>query len=167
MSDLKLYDIPGKFEELMKKAEAGELTQEEYDNLGEQIALELQQKSTNIIGFWQNKNSFIDAVDTQIKRLQEIKKVEQNNLEKFEKYVKDNMERMGITKIETELGALQIIKNPASVVVVDQEQVPDQFLRVKTSIEVDKKAIKDYFKETKKVPDGIKIVTDNTSLRIK
>lgn len=41
MSDLKLYDIPGKFEELMKKAEAGELTQEEYDNLGEQIALEL------------------------------------------------------------------------------------------------------------------------------
>lgn len=167
MSVLKLYDIPGKFEELMKKTEAGELTQEEYDNLGEQIALELQQKSTNIIGFWQNKNSFIDAVDTQIKRLQEIKKVEQNNLEKFEKYVKDNMERMGITKIETELGALQIIKNPASVVVIDQEQVPDEFLRVKTSIEVDKTAIKKHLKETGEVPDGIKIVTNNTSLRIK
>ena len=77
------------------------------------------------------------------------------------------MERNGITKIETELGTLSIAKSPATVEVIDQEQVPDEFLRIKTSIEVDKTAIKKNFKETGEVPDGIKIVTDNTSLRIK
>lgn len=167
MSDIRLYEIPKKFENLMTKAEEGELTQEEYDRIGTEIAVELQKKSTSIIGYYQNKNAFINAIDLQIKRLQEIKKAEQNNLDRFKKYVKDNMERMQLTKIETELGTLSIAKSPAIVEVIDQEQVPDEFLRVKTSIEVDKTAIKKNFKETGEVPDGIKIVTDNTSLRIK
>ena len=77
------------------------------------------------------------------------------------------MERSGITKIETPIGVIQIAKSPATVEVVEQEQVPDEFLRVKTSIEVDKTAIKKHFKETGEVPNGIKIVTNNTSLRIK
>ena len=167
MSDIKLYDIPKKFDELMAKAEEGELTQEEYDHIGTEIAVELQKKSANIIGYYQNKNAFIDAVDAQIERLKKIKELEKNNIERFKKYVKENMEKMELTKIETELGTLSIAKSPATVEVINQEQVPDEFLRVKTSIEVDKTAIKKNFKETGEVPDGIRIVTDNTSLRIK
>ena len=166
MSDIRLYEIPKKFEDLMTKAEEGELTQEEYDCIGTEIAEKKKKKSTSIIGYYQNKNAFIDAIDLQIKRLQEIKKAEQNNLDRFKKYVKDNMERMQLTKIETELGTLFIAKSPATVV-IDQEQVPDKFLRVKTNIEVDKTAIKKNFKETGEVPDGIRIATNNTSLRIK
>ena len=166
MSDIRLYEIPKKFEDLMTKAEEGELTQEEYDCIETEIAVEIKKKSTSIIGYYQNKNAFIDAIDLQIKRLQEIKKAEQNNLDRFKKYVKDNMERMQLTKIETELGTLFIAKSPATVV-IDQEQVPDKFLRVKTNIEVDKTAIKKNFKETGEVPDGIRIATNNTSLRIK
>lgn len=167
MSNIKLYDIPKKFDELMTKAEEGELTQEEYDRIGTEIAVELQKKSANIIGYYQNKNAFIDAVDTQIERLKKIKEQEKNNIERFKKYIKENMEKMGLTKIETELGTLSIAKSPATVEVIDQDQVPDEFLRVKTSIEVDKTAIKKNFKETGEVPNGIRIVTDNTSLRIK
>ena len=167
MSNIKLYDIPKKFDELMTKAEEGELTQEEYDRIGTEIAVELQKKSANIIGYYQNKNAFIDAVDAQIERLKKIKEFEKNNIERFKKYVKENMEKMGLTKIETELGTLSIAKSPATVEVIDQDQVPDEFLRVKTSIEVDKTAIKKNFKETGEVPNGIRIVTDNTSLRIK
>ena len=46
-----LYVITNNFMELMNRAEQGELTEEEYNKLGEEIALELQQKSTNIIGY--------------------------------------------------------------------------------------------------------------------
>ena len=50
MSNLSLYNITNKFTELMSKAEEGELTEEEYNALGEELAIELQNKSGNIIG---------------------------------------------------------------------------------------------------------------------
>ena len=48
MSNLSLYNITNKFTELMSKAEEGELTEEEYNALGEELAIELQNKSGNI-----------------------------------------------------------------------------------------------------------------------
>ena len=83
MSDLTLYNITNKFAELMDMAENGELTEEQYNALGEQLTLELQQKGSGIIGYTQNEEAFIEAVDFQIKRLQDLKKARQNKLEKF------------------------------------------------------------------------------------
>ena len=55
MNSLSLYNIPNKFAELMDKVQNGEITEEEYNELGEELALELQNKSANIIGYTQNK----------------------------------------------------------------------------------------------------------------
>ena len=74
MSDLTLYNITNKFVEIMDKAQEGELTEEEYNQLGEQLALELQNKSAGIIGYTQNQEALIEAIDIQIKRLQDFKK---------------------------------------------------------------------------------------------
>ena len=41
MSDLTLYNITNKFAELMDRAENGEITEEEYNELGFEIAQEL------------------------------------------------------------------------------------------------------------------------------
>ena len=89
MSDLTLYNITNKFAELMDMAENGELTEEQYNALGEQLTLELQQKGSGIIGYTQNEEAFIEAVDFQIKRLQDLKKARQNKLEKFKQYVNE------------------------------------------------------------------------------
>ena len=77
-----LYKITDKFIGLMNRAEAGELTEEEYNQLGEELAIELQNKGTNIVGYALNEESLIDAIDIQIKRLQEFKKLKQNNLDR-------------------------------------------------------------------------------------
>ena len=108
MSNLSLYNITNKFTELMSKAEEGELTEEEYNTLGEELAIELQNKSAGIIGYIQNEEALIDAIDNQIKRLQDLKKSKQNKLDKFKEYTKDNMNKLEIPKIETELGILSV-----------------------------------------------------------
>jgi hypothetical protein len=167
MSNLSLYSITNKFAELMDKAQDGELTEEEYNQLGEELALELQNKSANIIGYTQNKEALIDAIDNQIKRLQELKKTEQNSLDKFKLYVKDNMEKLGIEKIGTELGILSIAKNPMSVEIENEEEIPAEFKQEVVTVKVDKTAIKNHFKETGEVVAGAIIVDDKTSLRIK
>ena len=94
MSNLSLYNITNKFVDLMNKAEEGELTENEYNEIGQELALELKNKSANIVGYIQNQNDFIEAINMQIKRIQDMKKAKQNNIENFKKYVKENMEKI-------------------------------------------------------------------------
>lgn len=167
MSDLTLYNITNKFAELMDMAENGELTEEQYNALGEQLALELQQKGSGIIGYTQNEEAFIEAVDFQIKRLQDLKKARQNKLEKFKQYVKENMDRLGITKMDTELGTLSIAKNPMSVEIENEEEIPKEFKQQVITTKIDKTAIKNHFKTTGEIIPGVKIIDDKTRLNIK
>lgn len=162
--EFNFYQITAGFPALMENEE---MTQEEKEKLEEELDVLLQGKSTNVIGYVRNIELTIQAIKTEEERNKSNRQTLENRLARFKEYLKECMERSGITKIETPLGIIQIAKSPATVEVIDQEQVPDEFLRVKTSIEVDKTAIKKNFKETGEVPDGIRINTNNTSLRIK
>ena len=165
MSDLTLYNITNKFVELMDKAQDGELTEEEYNQLGEELAIELQKKGSNIIGYTKNVELTINAMKEEEKRISDSRKVLENKLERFKGYVKDNMERLGITKMETSLGPLSIAKNPMSIEIENEEEVPSEYLIVTTK--VDKTKIKNHFKETGELISGVRIIDDKTSLRIK
>lgn len=167
MSNLSLFNITNNFLELMNKVEEGEITEEEYNKLGQELARELQNKSSNIIGYIQNETILVEAIDTQIKRLQELKKSKQNNLENFKKYVKENMERLNLPKVETELGILSIAKSPISVEIIDEDKIPNEYKDIVQTVKIDKTKIKNNFKETGEIPEGVKIQTENTYLKIK
>ena len=81
MNNMSLYNITNNFVDLMDKVQDGTITEEEYNELGEELALELQKKSGNIAGYIQDRNALIDAIDVQIKRLQDYKKSEQNKID--------------------------------------------------------------------------------------
>lgn len=167
MSDLTLYNITNKFTRLMDKVQEGELTEEEYNELGEELALQIQQKGSNIIGYTKNIELTINAMKEEEKRLSDGRKLLENKLEKFKQYVKDNMERLGITKMDTELGTLSIAKNPVSVEIENESEVPKEFKQEVITTKIDKTAIKNHFKETGEVIAGVKMIVDKTSLRIK
>lgn len=162
-----LYNITNNFVALMDKAQEGTITEEEYNQLGQELAMELQNKSANIAGYIQEKGSLVEAIDVQIKRLQELKKSEQGKLDNFKKYVKDNMDRLGITKIETELGTLSIAKSPTSVEIVNEKEIPDDFMEHIITSKPNKKAIIDSYKSTGEIPAGVIIHDDNNYLRVK
>ena len=87
-------------------------------------------------------------------------------MNRFKDYVKDNMQALGIEKIETPIGTLRVQKNPISVEITDEQLVPDEYKKEKITISVDKTAIKNNFKETGEIIPGTKIVTSKTSLRV-
>lgn len=162
-----LYSITNKFVELMDKAQDGELSEEEYNELGNELAIELQNKSTNIIGYIQNSKRLLEAMKAEEQRLSELRKAGENKIEKFEQYVKDNMERLGLTEVQTELGSLKIAKNPISVEIENEEEIPSEFKQEVVTVKIDKTAIKNHFKETGEIAQGAKIIADKTSLRVK
>ena len=77
------------------------------------------------------------------------------------------MDLLGLEKISTDLGVISIAKSPISVEILDEQQIPDEYKEVVTTIKVDKKKIADNFKETGEIIDGVNIITNNTNLRIK
>lgn len=166
MSNISLYNITNRFAELMDKANDGELTEEEYNELGNELALELQNKSANIIGYIKNSESLLDAMKTEEKRLSDIRKQGEAKLEKFYQYVKENMEKLGLVEIPTELGSLKINKNPMSVEIENEDEIPSEFKQEIVTTKIDKTAIKNHFKETGEIVAGTRIIDNKTSLRI-
>ncbi len=167
MSDLTLYNITNKFAELMDRAENGEITEEEYNELGFEIAQELQTKGANVIGYIRNTELLIEAMKAEEKRIADIRKTGEAKLEKFKQYVLENMERLSLSKIQTELGALSVSKNPMSVEIENEDEIPSEFKQEVVTIKIDKTAIKNYFKTTGEIIPGTKIIDDKMSLRIK
>lgn len=164
MENLKLYQITNGF---MALNDQDDLSEEEKQELGLQLCDALQNKSANIIAYYQNEMALLDGIDAEIKRLQEYKKATQNKVERYKEYVKSNMELLGIDKIETALGKISIAKSPISVEVVDVDKIPNQYKIIVSDIKVDKQKIKDDFKNTGEIVDGVNIITTNTNLRIK
>lgn len=164
MNNLSLYTITNAFPALMEQEE---MTEEEKAKVVEELTNLLNEKSQSIIGYTKNIELTIEAMKTEEKRIADNRKSLENRLAKFKEYVKDCMEQGGFSKIETELGQLSIAKNPMSVEIENEEEVPNEFKVEVVTTKVDKTAIKNHFKETGELIPGIKIITEKTNLRIK
>ena len=164
MNSLSLYQITGMIPTIMEQEE---MTPELKDQLEKELTELLHQKSQNIIGYTKNIELTIEAMKTEEKRISGQRKVLENKLDNFKQYVKECMEQNEIKKIETSLGTISIAKNPISVEIENEEEVPNEFKTIITTTKIDKTKIKDNFKQTGEIPEGVKINTENTRLQIK
>ena len=144
-----------------------ELTEEQRNELSVELKKELSAKSTNIIAYIVDSESLLERIKLEEERLANLRKVGENKLARFKEYVQENMKTLGIEKIPTELGTMSINKNPMSVEILDERLVPNEFKKEKITTSIDKTAIKNHFLATGELIDGVKIVNDKTSLRIK
>jgi hypothetical protein len=163
MENLSLYQITSSFPKLIEE----EMSEEDKKEVKKELTELLQQKSQNLIGYIRNIELTIEAMKNEEKRISEQRKVLESRLTKFKEYVKECMEQNGFTKIETQLGALSIVKNPISVEIYDEAQIPDEYKTKVIEIKVDKTAIKKALKETGEIIPGTRIINNKTSLRIK
>jgi len=69
------------------------------------------------------------AIDAEISRLQALKAHRQKTADGLRQYLKDNMERAGIEKIECPLFRLSIKKNPPAVEIIDTLSIPKDMWR--------------------------------------
>ena len=161
-----LYNITNKIIDLMDKTENEELTEEEQSLLNQEVEKELINKSSSIIAYVQNNEALSKAIDDEIDRLTEMKKKLKNKTDKFKEQVLNNMDRLGIEKVTTNIGKLAVRKNPISVEILNEKIVPNEFKKEVVKTNIDKTAIKNYFKETGEIIPGTVINTDKYSLRI-
>lgn len=128
----------------------------EDDNLRELVANSLNEiednikdKADNVVRFIRNLESEANAIKEEEKRLAEMRKKREKQVENLKQYLFDFTKVADGQKIKGSIFTVSIKKNPASVVVDDLEVIPDEYKRVKTVVEADKTLLKKVLKDEK------------------
>lgn len=155
---MKLYEISNelasaitRYTESADEAEMQALA-EVIGNLG----IAFNDKAVAIVHYCINQEADNTAIDAEITRLKNMKQSRENAVERLKAYLKMQMENQNLDKIDSPTLKISIRKNPVSVIVDNEEEVPDEYKKVKMITSVDKIAI------AKAHKDGIGVVGTHT-----
>lgn len=165
---MKLYEISQQYADVQKLIDSDD-TGSMAEAIAETMQLiegDFQDKAVNVVLFTQNIESDIEAIDAEIKRLQEKKKSIQNKADGMRDYLRMNMAATGINKISCPLFSITLSAPAQQVEITDESLLPDDYVAVKTVISPDKRKILADLKAGVNIP-GAMLVDGTQRLTIK
>lgn len=171
---MKLYELVSeekKLNELFILAideETGEIRDNEtLEQLETELKNALVNKSEGIIKVIRNQESDLEMVTAEIERLTNLKNKIKKEIENFKSYIKFNMKKMDIKKIETSLGIISLRVNPPSTDVFDKDLIPKEFMRekIERTYEPKKDDIKKALQNGEEVPGARLIYKENLKIK--
>jgi hypothetical protein len=153
MTTLTLYQISDEYAATLALADLDMDEQTIADTL-EGLSGALEAKAQNVAMFARNLEASAAAIREAEQQMAARRKAIESRAERVREYIKANMLRTGISKIECPYFAIAIKNNPASVVVDDVRAIPADFMRQPEPPppEPDKKAIGTALKAGNDVP---------------
>ena len=124
---MTLYEISNDLKALIDAYEAGEIPEDAYTDTLNAIELAFEDKADNIAKAITNINSDISALQTEIKRLQELQKIRENHVKNLKSYLFEQMKAIGKTKFSTPLFNFSICKNGGSQPIEITGDVPAEY----------------------------------------
>ena len=166
-TSLALYEIADEYLVNLQRLAELDLDEQTISDTLEGLSGELEVKATNVAMFARNLEASAEAIKGAEAQMSARRKAIENRAGRLRQYLKDNMERTGILKIESPFLALSIRKNPPAVHVEALELVPLEFFNpvLPPPPALDKKRVADALKSGKDVP-GCRI-DQGTRLEIK
>jgi hypothetical protein len=156
---MKLYEISEQYNQiqtLLESDDSGHMAEAIADTM-QMISGDFHDKAQAIVSLTLNFDAEISAIDREIERLQEKKKIRQNKIDSVRDYLRHNMQATGISKIECPLFAITLSKPAKQVEITDEAALPDEYVRVKTTVSPDKVALAKALKDGIEVPGAILI----------
>jgi hypothetical protein len=163
---VSLYKLTDQQRELKEMAGNSDLPAEAFADTFEALEGQFNDKAVSVIHVVKNMDSDVDALDAEIKRLTDRKKVIKNKQESIREYLRSNMEANEITKIDCPLFSITLAKGRDVAVIFDESLLPDDYVEVSVIEKPNKAAILKALKADEQIP-GARIEKSKTSLRIK
>ena len=158
---MKLYKIANEFKEVENITY---MPEEVIRDTLEGIEGEFKEKALAVTAFIKNEDLDLVALKAHKKEIDEKIKAISNRSESIKEYLRFNMEKCGITKIESPFFNITLGKPFEVVDIVDMDALPEKF--IKTTVAPDKIAIKKELKEGADI-SGAKMSTGKSRLLIK
>ncbi|AXG97799.1 siphovirus Gp157 family protein [Clostridium botulinum] len=159
----RLYELTQNYNNLLDLVDnpevPAEMLKESLDNIGEEINIKLENVAKVI------KSIEVDTkgLKEEEKRLADRRKSLENRISSLKEYAENSMRTTRITKIKGKVFTLGIQKNPASIDVVDEDNIPDKYFITEKKLVM--KDVLEVLKRGEKVP-GAKL-KQSESLRIR
>jgi hypothetical protein len=153
----QLYTLTGKLAELQAMADTDdEGLKEALQHAMDEIQGDFEIKADNIVMLRRNIESDVGAIEAEIARLAELKRIKSNSVAQISDYLRRNMEAASIKSIKRPLFTITLAIGREKVIVDNEEAVPDELTSVKTSITPDRTAIAAKLKEVCEHNDAIR-----------
>lgn len=153
----QLYKLTGQMAELQAMADTDDegLKQALQDTM-DAIQGEFEVKADNIVMLRRNIEGDIDAIEKEVERLNELKRVKKNSVSQISDYLRRNMEAADIKSIKRPLFTITLALAPEKVIVDKEDEIPDDFIETKTVFAPDKKSIAAKLKEIRDNNDAVR-----------
>jgi hypothetical protein len=158
-----LFNITARAQQLALALEEGELT----PDLENELVInqnELQIKAESYAYAIKSLEGDVSIIDEEIKRLRALKEAKTNAIERMKEAVVNAFKVYGITEVKSPTLKLSLRRSEA-VEVINQDQLPEVFVKAKTTYTPDKVAIKDAIKSGLTVEGAV--IVENFNLQIK
>ena len=144
-----MYALTKAYEEVQALAEQGEDVTDTLLSIEGDI--EVKAENTNkVIKMFSGYNL---TIDEEIKRLQEVKKHNENAIERLKSGIENMMVALNKKEIKTPLFSAKWVKNPPAVVIDDEKAVPAKYLTyIPATTTVNKNVLKEDLKNGVVVP---------------
>lgn len=159
-----LYQLTENYNNILELADNPEVTEDMIKEALDSISEEIELKAVNIAKLIKSIESDIAGVKAEKDRLAAKEKSMSNKVKNLKEYLYSAMKLTGKEKIKTDLFSFNIQKNPASVNVISDTDIPEEFL-VEMPKQINKKAILEKLKAGEDVP-GCEL-NQTRSLRIR
>jgi hypothetical protein len=162
---MRLYEIADRYSFLLNDLydhETGVVNEATLARLND-LSDSMETKAINITMLFKELEATADAIEKERQAMQKREKALKNQIASLKDYLRSNMERCEINKIECPQFVIALQKNPCSVEITNEDEVPKEYTKV--SIDLDIAKIKDELKNGVVIP-GARLV-QGSSVRIR
>ena len=148
-----LYELAGEYRAISDKLHDLDLPEEVIADTLEGLGGDLQEKSVNVAKYFRNLEAMADQIRQAETHMVARRKAIEKRAENLKHYLKENMERAGISKVECQWFVISIKQNPESVQVDDESLIPlDYFKEIPAIYQLDKVLVKSALRDGYLVP---------------
>ena len=159
-----IYQLTREAQELASLLSEGEITPELESSLVINQT-ELQTKAINYSYVIKSFEADIDTIDSEIKRLQGLKKVRDNGITRMKSALLEAMQVYGIDKVASPTLTLSIRNNPESIEILNEVQIDRKYWNEKIVWSLDKAAVKKAIQSGESVEGCVLIRTQSIQIK--
>jgi|SRR6516162_3504988 hypothetical protein len=121
------------------------------------IAGAITAKAESIAGLVKQLEGMAATRKSEADRMRDLAASDQRNADRLRDYVRKHMVALGSERIDTARFRISVRTNPPAVHVLEEQLVPDEFIRTVTTTSVDKKAVMEHLKSTGELIPGVEV----------
>ena len=127
--NITLYELAAQYQRDLEYIQNSDLDEQQAAELLETMQGTIQDKAKNVAMVIRNMETTAEAIEAAEKEMASRRKSIERKIEWMKNYLLQNMERTGISKIESPYFVISLRDNPESLIVESDANIPDEYWR--------------------------------------